>query len=570
MKKIKLSSYLSIINTIKNYKLSYFRSDAVAAISNVVIALPQAMACALIVGIDPVYGLYTVMLSIGISSILGSSDFLITGTTSAISLLIVGSMKDYYQQENFLTILFMLTLMVGIIQLVFGLVKIGKVLNYVSHSVLLGFSAGVGIMIGLSQLNNWLGISIPKASGMSIMGKMQVLIPKLGETNMVSLGIGVLTIILVIVIRKISPKLPAYFISIVITGILVYAFQLSQFGVALTKEVPYAITSFKIHDFSLLFNFNIWNGALVIAIVGLVEAVSISKAIGVKTNQEINVNQEFCAQGITNIVVSFFQGMTTSGSFTNTAGNYQNGAKTRFAGILTSVFLVLTLLLISPIIIYISLPALAGVMLLIAYNLIDKHEVRLQFKVGGVDLAVTIVTFAATIVLDVDKAVYIGVALSIIMYLKDTGKAGIRILVPSIKYKGSFKEREVDWVDTHEAEILILQFDGNLYFGLADDLKKSLEKVQDFAKVYILRMRNVTNIDATALEILKKFIEKEKERGTSIIFAGLWSNIYETLKKAEITDMLPDENFMLASEYKLNSSAFALETARKMVDTGKR
>jgi SulP family sulfate permease len=549
--------------------LSYFRSDAVAAISNVVIALPQAMACALIVGIDPVYGLYTVMLSIGISSLLGSSEFLITGTTSAISLLIVGSMKNYYQADNMLDILFMLTLMVGVIQLAFGLARIGKVLNYVSHSVLLGFSSGVGVMIALSQLNNWLGISIPNGSGMTILEKMEILIPKLGETNGASLGIGVLTIILVVIVRKLNKKLPAYFISIVITGILVYALQLSQYGVALTKEVPYAITSFKIHDFSLLFDFNIWNGAIVIAIVGLVEAISISKAIGVKTNQEIDVNEEFRAQGITNIIISFFQGMTTSGSFTNTAGNYQNGAKTRMAGILTSVFLVLTLLLISPIIIYISLPALAGVMLLIAYNLIDKQEVRMQFRVGGVDLAVAIVTFAATIVLDIDKAVYIGVALSIIMYLKDTGKAEIRILVPSIKHEGSFKEREVDWVDTHEAEILILQFDGNLYFGLADDLKKSLEKVQDFAKVYILRMRNVTNIDATALEIIKKFVEREKENGANIIFAGLWSNILETLKKAEITDMLPDENFMLASEYKLNSSTLALETARKMVDTGK-
>jgi SulP family sulfate permease len=569
LKKIRPSSFLPFINTFKNYKLSYFRSDAVAAISNVVIALPQAMACALIVGIDPVYGLYTVMLSIGISSLLGSSEFLITGTTSAISLLIVGSMKNYYQADNMLDILFMLTLMVGVIQLAFRLARIGKVLNYVSHSVLLGFSSGVGVMIALSQLNNWLGISIPNGSGMTILEKMEILIPKLGETNGASLGIGVLTIILVVIVRKLNKKLPAYFISIVITGILVYAIQLSQYGVALTKEVPYAITSFKIHDFSLLFDFNIWNGAIVIAIVGLVEAISISKAIGVKTNQEIDVNEEFRAQGITNIIISFFQGMTTSGSFTNTAGNYQNGAKTRMAGILTSVFLVLTLLLISPIIIYISLPALAGVMLLIAYNLIDKQEVRMQFRVGGVDLAVAIVTFAATIVLDIDKAVYIGVALSIIMYLKDTGKAEIRILVPSIKHEGSFKEREVDWVDTHEAEILILQFDGNLYFGLADDLKKSLEKVQDFAKVYILRMRNVTNIDATALEIIKKFVEREKENGANIIFAGLWSNILETLKKAEITDMLPDENFMLASEYKLNSSTLALETARKMVDTGK-
>jgi SulP family sulfate permease len=564
--KNRLNSYFSFINTFKNYKVSYLKSDALAAVSNVVVALPQAMACALIIGINPVYGIYTVMLSVGISSLFGSSEFLITGTTTALSLLIAGSMRSYLQQDNFLDILFMLTLMVGIIQLVFGFLKMGKILNYVSHPVLLGFTAGIGVMLGVGQLNNLFGIDIPNSAGMLVPEKLYSLIIKIGGINLPSLGIGVISVMIIICARAINKRLPAYFIVIIITGILAYAFRLEQYGVQLTKEVPNAIATFKLHDFSLIFDFNLWNGAIVLAIVGLVEAITLSKAFAAKANQSINVDQEFRAQGITNVIVSFFQGITSSGSFSNTAANYQNGAKTRVAGILTSIFFVVTFILFSPLIIYISKPALAGVMLVIAYNLIDKKQIRRQFKVGGVDLAVAVVTFGATLVLEVDKAVYIGVALSLIMYLKGTGKAHLRILVPSTRFKGSFKERRLDWIDTHKSDILILQFSGDLYFGLAEDMKKSLGKVENFAKVYILRMRSVTSIDSTALEILKQFIKREQKRESNIIFTGLWDNTFKMLQKAEITEILPPENFFFSDEYKLGSTISALDAAEKLIN----
>ncbi len=559
-----LSKRIPALKTISTYQMAFFKKDFSAALSTFVITIPQSMAVALIIGIEPVYGLYTAIISIFIASIFSSSENMITSPTNAMGLLIAAATKNFLPSQDFFSMLFLLTFVVGLLQFLMGLLRFGKAINYVSHPVMVGFMTGAGLLIGLGQLHQLLGISIPNSSHMSILEKLYNLTLRLNQTNLYSLGLGLLTVVLILIFKSIKKTLPAAFFSIIITSILVIFFRLEQQNVRLTGELQGAFPSFKMLDFWLLFSPVIWKAAVPIAIVGLVEAISISKSIATKSGQSIDVDQEFFGQGLTNMLSSFFQGLATSGSFSNTANNFLNGAKTRVSAMLTSICIVIMLLFFGSFAKYIALPALGGVMLILSYNLIDLKEIRGLIKFGGVDLFVAFVTFISTILFDLDIAIYIGVVFSVLAYLKNTGSADIRLLVPSKRFKGSFKEREINWVNTHKAEVLLVQFQGNLYFGLASDLETKLNSLAGHAKAFVLRMKRVDGLDLSCLEVIQHFVDRIRKEGGAVLFSGLNQQNFELLSRFGLVDLLGRECFFMAEEYLMNSSNAAIEQAKKM------
>lgn len=561
----KLSRYFPLVETLKNYRRGYARKDLLASLTVAVVAIPQSMAYAIIAGVNPVYGLYTAIVSAIIGSAFGCSNHLITGPTNAIALLVASSMRSYMGLENAYELLFLMTFLVGVLQILFGVIKLGKAINYVSHAVIVGFTAGAGVLIALGQLNQLLGISIKNSAQMPTMGKLYYVATHLEQTNLFSLGLGILTIIIIIACRRINKNLPGSLIGIILPVIFILLFSLEKQGVKLTGNIPSSLPPFKMLRFDPGSLEKVFSGAVAIAIIGLVEAISISKSISSVSRQKIDANREFIGQGMANAISSFFQCFAGSGSFTRSAINYYSGAATRVAGILSGVIVAVVLVFFAPFARYIPMPCLAGVIMVIAYGMANKKEMKKVYKVGRSDAIAMFATFGATVLMpDLDWAIYMGIAISILLYLRDTNKVPVKIIVPPQNEGSQFSEKEIDNV-TEKVDILIIQLEGNLYFGSAYDLEHKLDSLVDKASVFILRMKQVVTIDITSLDALKVFIRSVREAGGSIIICGVRSGINSVLVNSDLSSDVGSDNIFMSEDQIFASSTKALERARAIL-----
>lgn len=573
MSSLAISKYFPIIDTVKNYKKEYLSKDFIAALTVTVVGIPQYMAYALIAGVNPVYGLYGGIIAAIIGSAFGCSNQLITGPTNAICLLTASAMIRYMGLPNAYPMLFLMTFMVGVLQILYGAIKLGKVIDFVSHTVLVGFTAGAGVLIALGQVNTLLGMSIKNSAAMSTMEKMYYIITHTNQINYYAAGLGLLTMVIIIVCKKISKNLPGALIGIVAPIFFILVFSLEKKGVKLTGTIPSSLPPFKMVQFSLTSMKDMFSGAFAISIIGLVEAISISKAISTNTRQKIDSNVEFIGQGLANIVSSFFQCFPSSGSFSRSAINYVNGGITRFAGVFSGIFVAIVLIFFAPYAKYIPSPCLAGVLIVTGYGLIDKKEIKKVIKAGFLtsdSIAMWVTCILVIVLLNLDYAIYTGIALSIVLYLKDTNKAPIKLLVPAQVNESQIIEHEIKSLD-EKVDVLIIQLEGNLYFGAATDLGEKLESLINKSRVFILRMKHVTTIDLTSLSTLRVFIRNVKEAGGTLIISGVKSDLNSLLKRSNLdTDIGVDNIFMSENEV-FASTTRALEKARAALtyDTSK-
>lgn len=559
--------YFPIIETLSTYKKGYLRFDFVAALTVAVVALPQSMAYAIIAGVDPVYGLYSAIVLSILGSAFGNSHHLATGPTNAISLLIASNMAVYIGQPNFLEMLFMLTFLAGLIQFSMGVLKLGKLVNYVSHSVIVGFTAGAGVIIALGQLNQLLGISMPKGVH-STVEKVMVVIEHISQLNPYALGLGLLTIIITVVAKKINKNIPGALLSLVICVILVITFGLDRFGIKLTGEIPSAIPPFTMLNFDMQAMGALFNGALVIAVIGLVEAVSISKAISAQSMQKLDSNQEFMGQGIANMGGAFFGCIAGSGSFTRSAINFQNGAITRFSGVLAGLMVMLILLFMAPYAKYIPNAALAGVIMVVAYSMVDKEAFKKVFQSNKNDALIMTVTFVTTIIApELEYAIYGGIIISLLLFLKDNGHATVRLLSLMDNEGNKIVETEVGHkiISLPSLPITIIQLEGNLYFGNSSDLEEKLNSVYGSAGIYILKFKSVSMIDITAMEIIENFINRVHGEDKKVLLCGIKPDLKEKMEKCHITSCVGEQNIFLAENEVFKSLRSSLRQAEAIL-----
>jgi len=564
MSSFMISKYIPILQTIRDYKKEDVRNDIIGALTVTVVGIPQYMAYALIAGVSPVYGLYTGIVAAIIGSVFGSSNQLITGPTNAICLLTASAMIRYMNLPNAYQILFLMTFLVGVLQMVYGVIKLGKLVDFVSHTVLVGFTAGAGVLIALGQLKTFLGISIKSSSAMSTLEKTYYIITHIRQSNLYVLGVGLMTIAIVVICKKISKKLPGALLGIIASIIFIIMFDLERKGVTLIGTVPSALPTFKMVQFSVVSLKDIFRGAFAISIIGLVEAISISKSIGTKTRQRIDSNQEFIGQGIANIVGSFFQCLPSSGSFSRSAINYINGGASRFAGALSGVFGAIILVYFAPYARYIPNAGLAGVLIYTGYGLIDKEEIKKVVRAGilSSDSIAMWVTCVLVIMLpSLDYAIYAGIALSIVLYLKDTNKAPVKLLIPLPGTESQIIEQEIKSVQ-EKVDVLIIQLEGNLYFGAASDLGDKLESLISKSRVFILRMKYVNTIDLTSLNTLKVFIRNVREAGGTMLISGVNSDLDLFFKKTNLESDIGIENIFRSENEVFASTTNALQRAR--------
>lgn len=541
-----IAKFFPLIETIATYKRSYIRQDIIAALTVAVVALPQSMAYAVIAGVDPVYGLYSAIVLSILGSAFGNSNHLATGPTNAISLLIAGTMGVYIGKPNFYEMLFVLTFLVGAIQLAMGLLRLGKLVNYVSHSVIVGFTAGAGVIIALGQLNQLLGISLPKGH-FSTLEKVILTVRHFEQINYIAFGLGLATILITVVLKKINKNLPGSLLGLVFCVMAVLFFNLSKYGIKLTGDIPSAIPPFSMLNFNLDYLGSLAGGAAVIAVIGLVEAVSISKAIASQTRQKLDSNQEFIGQGMANIGGAFFGSIAGSGSFTRSAIAFQNGGITRMVGVIAGAAVLVILIFLAPYAKYIPSAALAGVIMVVAYSMIDKKAVRKVLTSNRNDAVVLGVTFLATVFApDLEYAIYSGVIISILLFLKNTGTAGVSRLEAPTSEGGLFIEDTIGNSLSNQP-ITTIQLEGNLYFGSSSDLDEKLNAAcSESSRVIILRFKHVSFIDITSLEIVENLVRRAVAEGKIVMLSGVRSEILAALEKAHIIGLVGRENVFTA------------------------
>ena len=344
-----LIALIPFLPWLRRYRRPHFQADLFAGLTVAVVALPQSMAYALIAGLPVQYGLYASIVPTLAACLWGSSAHLITGPTTAVSLVVFSALKDLAPPGTapFIELAFWLAACTGLIQIGMGVARLGNLLDFVSRSVLLGFTAGAAVLIAFKQLPGLFGLTLPK--GGHFVTSLFHLVSHLHQTNLISLALGITTLGVIVVFKKIRPLWPGTLIALAVVGLLVHTFRLDLRGVSVIGDVPRSLPPFHFPSWDVIDNFGqLASGALAIALLGLVEAVSIAKSISDQSRQRLNINREFVSQGLANLSAAFFSGYPVSGSFTRSAVNFRSGARTPLSGVLSALAVAGTVLAAAP------------------------------------------------------------------------------------------------------------------------------------------------------------------------------------------------------------------------------
>lgn len=561
---------------IGTYNMHKLRSDLLAGLTVSVVAVPQAMAYALIAQVPAEYGLYTVIFQCLIGSIFNSQSLLSVGPINTQSLLVASITTrllapDLPPQERgdlLIQLAVVLSFMKGLIQISLAEARLGNLVRFVSQSVIVGFTAGAGVLIAAGQLKSFLGFSVDRTRDdwPGLIGTAQRLIPHLHETSVWAVGLGLLALGIVLGSRFVSRLMPGPLLAVAITAMAVYLFGLDASHLRLIGSLPEGLPQPALPDMALLVeHFDaLLSGAFALALLGLMEAYSIGKNIAAKTNTRISANQEMFSQGLTNFVCSFMSCFPGSGSFSRSALNHFMGAKTFLAGVYNALFVLIIFLIFAPAAEYVPMTAIAAVLFVIAYGLIDFAYMRRVIKTSKADTYVLFGTFASTLFFPLAYAVFIGIFLNIALYLRRSSTLHVAEMVRSAG--GPFIERPLtDKAGQHT--VTFLQVEGDLFFGVADDLQDALFGLAASPNVrcIILRLKRTHWIDTTVLTALEQFVQQMNERGKHVILCGLREELIERMRSFGLTQQIGEDNIFESSYGVFTSAKRAIQRAKFLV-----
>lgn len=527
-----------------------FKADSIAAFTGALIVLPQAVAFATIAGLPPEYGLYAAMVPAIVAALWGSSWHLVSGPTTAISIVVFASISPLAEpgSPQFIGLVLTLTLLAGLIQLAMGLARLGTLVNFISHTVITGFTAGAAILIAASQIKHFFGIDMPRGAHFhEVLIQFGAHIPDI-QPWVVTVG-GV-TLISGILARRYLKKLP-YMIVAMVVGSVVATLVNFQFGADATgiRTVGALAASFpplSLPDFSFAAIQQTLFPATIIAILALTEAVAIARSVAAKSDQRIDSNQEFVGQGLSNIAGSFFSSYAGSGSFNRSGVNYASGAKTPLAAAMSAVFLLAIVLLIAPLAAYLPVASMAAILFIVAWSLIDFHQIREIIKRHKHERIVLILTFVGTLV-DLEKGIFLGILVSLLFYLYRTSQPSIRELVPSAAGRENPRRKFVPFDDNNPGcpQLTILRVEGSIFFGAVEHVQKHFRNVDEAdpqKKHLLVSARAIGIIDLAGAEMLAKEATRRRRLGGGLYLVGVQPDLCEMLRRSGQVDTIGDDH----------------------------
>ncbi len=555
------------VRAVKNYRKKDLPADLLAGLTVSVVNLPQSMAFALIAGVPPIYGLYTAIFLAFLGALFTSSRFLSVGPTNTQSLLVAAVVSRMTHDPHlYLQLVLGLTLIKGLIQLAFAAARMGRMVRYVSHSVMIGFTAGAGVLIFVEQVPGFLGLDLTgvKHSLPGLLGAVQRIAPHIAATEPRAVGIGIGVLAVVLIAPRLSRYAPGPLLAIGASAVVVSLAGWTGGDLRLIGTLPRGLPAPSLPHLTLAQTEALLGGALALALLGMLESVSIAKSIAQRTGQRIDADQEFFGQGFANVIGSFFQCMPGSGSFSRTALQYVVGARTRFASVFCAMFNALIFLALAPLAKDIPLAALAAILLVVAVKLVDMPNILRVIRTSRSDGLVLIATFLSALLLPLAYAIYFGIFLNLAIYLRQAGRLQMAELVETDD--GSFQERDYELTGMRAQDVLFLQIDGSLFFAVVNELSDRLDAiVKSKVQVVILRFKRVHHVDANALFALERFVQAMHSSGGHVILCGVRPALAKRMKSFGASKMIGDDNIFLESDNLHEGARQALTRARAIV-----
>ncbi len=522
-----------------------FRADVFAGLTNAAIVLPQGIAFAAIAGLPPQYGLYTAMVTPVIAALFGSSWHLVSGPTTAISVVIFATLSEHFVpgSPEFISAVFSITLLAGFFQLCLGLVNLGQLVSLVSHSVMVGFTAGAAILIFLSQLPGFIGKSLPRPDELFEFAKE--LWQALPHLNPYVLLVSLTTLVVAVALKKYKPTWPNYLIALTAGSALAFVLNAEAQGVDFVGAIESGVPPLAVPDMSFDIVRSLSQGAFALALIGLLEAVSIARAMSLQSHQSLNSNQEIIGQGLSNIGGSFFSAYMGSGSFTRSSLNLEAGAKTPLAAILAAFFLLIILLVVSPLIAYIPIPAMAGLIMLVAWKLIDINEIKHILTTSASETAIFLITFIVVLLVDLEFAIYAGVIVSLSLFLRKTMQPGLPVNVPNASLEGRPFMSPIHWRLPECPQSMFIRVQGPMYFGAVEYLEKEfrrLEQQRPNQKHLGLLIDGSVGIDLAGAEWLVEESRNRKELGGGLYIVGRYPPLRRQLDQFQVIKLIGKDN----------------------------
>jgi sulfate permease, SulP family len=557
----------------QTYSAEELRRDLLAALTVAAISLPQAMAYALLAGVDPRYGLYSAIVVTAVAALFGSSSHLINGPTSAISLVVFGALAafDPDQRVEAAEGMFLLGVMVGAIQIAIGVFRLGDLTRYISESVILGFMSAAAALLAIGQIGTALGLHERGTGAQHLLHRLWLTLIQGGPVNVKALALTSMTLLLAWVARYVVNRyrLPRLDMLAVLV-IVAWAAHLAgwtvpteggRVAVAVAGTVPAALPSWHIPTVKLGWFGQFAPDALAIAFLGLLEALAIAKSIAAHTGQSLDFNRQCLAEGIANLVGGFFRCLPGSGSLSRSAINYQSGGATRFVGIITAGFVAAAVLVFAPLTHFVPKATLAALLLITATRLIEPKRLVYTIRASRQDGAVLLITIASAVGLGLDIAILIGVALSIALYVSRA--ASLKCVELLVDRDGIVRERLPS--DPRAAGFILYDLEGELFFGAAPHLDRCLDMIARRTELerlshVILRVKRVRHPDAVCLDRLEHFLRACARRNVTVLLAGLQPDLLAAAGRLGFFSWYPPERAFAQGKDEDSATLSAIRT----------
>lgn len=512
------------------------KSDFMAGLTGAIVVLPQGVAFATIAGMPPEYGLYAGIVPAIIAALWGSSWHLVSGPTTAASIVVFSSLSAFAEPGSidYVRLALTLTFMVGVLELVMGLARLGTLVNFISHSVVIGFTAGAALLIIGNQFKHFFGLDIPR--GLHFHETVWHLVTRFGEVNLYVTAVAVFTLVSGLACKKWLPKIP-YMIMAMVLGSIAAVILNGWLGEAMTGirtvgALPDGLPPLSMPDFSMSTIKQLAPAALATTLFALTEAVSIARSLGTRANQHVDGNQEFIGQGLSNMVGSFFSAYVATGSFNRSGLNFQAGAKTPLSAVFAGALLAGVILLVAPLAAYLPNAAMAAILFLVAWGLIDFHHIFKILQTSREESVILAVTFFATLTLDLEFAILAGVLLSLALYLNRTSRPKLLTRVPN-----PASERREFITDPNLPEcpqVKLARLDGSLFFGAVSHVTESLQQItqgRPEQKHLLLVSTGINFIDVAGAEFLAQEAKKRQKNGGSLSLIRAKPQVLEVLER---------------------------------------
>jgi len=540
----RFTPFFSWIGQLRNSDV--VRADLIAGITVALVLIPQSMAYAQLAGLPAYYGLYASFLPPIVAALFGSSHQLATGPVAVVSLLTAASLGPLAAtgSEGFVAYAILLAMLVGLFQIMLGLLRLGVVVDLLSHPVVVGFTNAGALIIATSQLGKLFGVSAAKADH-HYETVYNTLLAAIDHTHWPTFWMAVLALTLMLGMKRYAPKLPNVLVAVAATTFISWLTHFELSGGGVVGKIPEGLPgiTFPHFDFSVIGQ--LIGSAVVIALIGFMEAIAIAKAMAAKTRQRLDTNQELVGQGLSNIFSGLFSGYPVSGSFSRSAVNIDAGARTGFSSIVTGVVVGIALLFLTPLLYHLPNATLGAVIILAVVNLVKVQPVIHAWKAEHQDGVISIITFVLTLVLapHLEWGIVTGVGLSILLFF-------IRTMRPRVAELSRYPDGTMRDVSVHKLptsdKIAIVRFDGSLYFGNAGYFEdKILEVVsaKPVLKYIIIDGEGINQLDSTGEEVLHHLAERLQSNGIHILVARMKKQFMDTIRATGLIEKMGEQHF---------------------------